>query len=130
MFLLLCIGHIKSRISISTENPSFELWKINNKNYKTLLHSDSVVVCYCCNVLFFCFFLHQAGFIRHTVNKITFSEQCYYVFGDLCGSKFVLLYFKNTSWVSCSYIYKNSGNCRLQAVLRNKNSGDWMRVER
>jgi len=27
----------------------------------------------------------KAGFIRHTVNKITFSEQCYYVFGDLCG---------------------------------------------
>jgi len=24
----------------------------------------------------------KAGFIRHTVNKITFSEQCYYVFGD------------------------------------------------
>ena len=22
------------------------------------------------------------GFVRHTVNKITFSEQCYYVFGD------------------------------------------------
>ena len=22
------------------------------------------------------------GFLRHTVNKITFSEQCYYVFGD------------------------------------------------
>ena len=22
------------------------------------------------------------NFIRHTVNKITFSEQCYYVFGD------------------------------------------------
>ena len=31
--------------------------------------------------------VYQAGFIRHTVNKITFSEQCYYVFGDLCGSK-------------------------------------------
>ncbi|GAB6031270.1 Segment polarity protein dishevelled DVL-3 [Chamberlinius hualienensis] len=29
----------------------------------------------------------KAGFIRHTVNKITFSEQCYYIFGDLCGSK-------------------------------------------
>lgn len=29
----------------------------------------------------------KAGYIRHTVNKITFSEQCYYVFGDLCGSK-------------------------------------------
>ncbi|XP_072283201.1 segment polarity protein dishevelled homolog DVL-1 isoform X4 [Pyxicephalus adspersus] len=26
------------------------------------------------------------GYLRHTVNKITFSEQCYYVFGDLCGS--------------------------------------------
>ncbi|XP_006885908.1 PREDICTED: segment polarity protein dishevelled homolog DVL-1 isoform X2 [Elephantulus edwardii] len=24
------------------------------------------------------------GFLRHTVNKVTFSEQCYYVFGDLC----------------------------------------------
>uniref|UniRef100_UPI0037E91772 segment polarity protein dishevelled homolog DVL-3 n=1 Tax=Semicossyphus pulcher TaxID=241346 RepID=UPI0037E91772 len=27
--------------------------------------------------------LLKAGFIRHTVNKVTFSEQCYYVFGDL-----------------------------------------------
>ncbi|XP_064643211.1 segment polarity protein dishevelled homolog DVL-3-like isoform X4 [Lineus longissimus] len=36
---------------------------------------------YACNLL-------KAGFIRHTVNKITFSEQCYYVFGDLCGSKY------------------------------------------
>lgn len=27
--------------------------------------------------------LLKAGFIRHTVNKITFSEQCYYIFGDL-----------------------------------------------
>uniref|UniRef100_A0A4W4EW02 Dishevelled segment polarity protein 1a n=1 Tax=Electrophorus electricus TaxID=8005 RepID=A0A4W4EW02_ELEEL len=24
------------------------------------------------------------GYLRHTVNKITFSEQCYYTFGDLC----------------------------------------------
>lgn len=31
--------------------------------------------------------LLKAGYIRHTVNKITFSEQCYYIFGDLCGSK-------------------------------------------
>ncbi|KAM3615572.1 uncharacterized protein V6R79_004308 [Siganus canaliculatus] len=29
--------------------------------------------------------LLKAGFIRHTVNKETFSEQCYYVFGDICG---------------------------------------------
>lgn len=34
--------------------------------------------------------LLKAGFIRHTVNKITFSEQCYYIFGDLCGSKWTL----------------------------------------
>ncbi|XP_031561635.1 segment polarity protein dishevelled homolog DVL-3-like isoform X2 [Actinia tenebrosa] len=34
---------------------------------------------YACNLL-------KAGYIRHTVNKITFSEQCYYVFGDLCGN--------------------------------------------
>lgn len=45
-----------------------------------------------CDVLFashICLYMvvYQAGFIRHTVNKITFSEQCYYVFGDLCGSK-------------------------------------------
>ncbi|XP_014279981.1 segment polarity protein dishevelled homolog DVL-3 isoform X3 [Halyomorpha halys] len=29
----------------------------------------------------------KAGYIRHTVNKITFSEQCYYVFGDLLSSE-------------------------------------------
>nr|XP_020655419.1 segment polarity protein dishevelled homolog DVL-2 [Pogona vitticeps] len=29
--------------------------------------------------------LLKAGFIRHTVNKITFSEQCYYIFGDFSG---------------------------------------------
>ncbi|XP_021563930.1 segment polarity protein dishevelled homolog DVL-1-like [Carlito syrichta] len=29
--------------------------------------------------------LLKRGFLRHTVNKVTFSEQCYYVFGDLCG---------------------------------------------
>ena len=25
----------------------------------------------------------RAGFVRHTVNKVTFSEQCYYVFDSL-----------------------------------------------
>ena len=29
--------------------------------------------------------LLKMGYIRHTVNKITFSEQCYYVFGDYTG---------------------------------------------
>lgn len=28
----------------------------------------------------------KAGYIRHTVNKITFSEQCYYIFGDILSS--------------------------------------------
>uniref|UniRef100_A0A6Q2Y663 Dishevelled segment polarity protein 1a n=1 Tax=Esox lucius TaxID=8010 RepID=A0A6Q2Y663_ESOLU len=28
--------------------------------------------------------LLKQGYLRHTVNKITFSEQCYYTFGDLC----------------------------------------------
>lgn len=29
--------------------------------------------------------LLKDGYIRHTVNKLTFSDQCYYVFGDLCS---------------------------------------------
>jgi segment polarity protein dishevelled len=28
----------------------------------------------------------KSGFIRHTVNKLTFSEQCYYIFGELMTS--------------------------------------------
>ncbi|XP_051529103.1 segment polarity protein dishevelled homolog DVL-1-like isoform X2 [Myxocyprinus asiaticus] len=28
--------------------------------------------------------LLKHNYLRHTVNKITFSEQCYYTFGDLC----------------------------------------------
>lgn len=28
----------------------------------------------------------KEGFIKHTVNKITFASQCYYVFGDLYGN--------------------------------------------
>uniref|UniRef100_A0A1I8IIX2 Dishevelled n=1 Tax=Macrostomum lignano TaxID=282301 RepID=A0A1I8IIX2_9PLAT len=27
----------------------------------------------------------KRGYIRHTVNKVSFSEQCYYVFGDCAG---------------------------------------------
>lgn len=33
--------------------------------------------------------LLKHGYLRHTVNKITFSEQCYYTFGDLCQSTYV-----------------------------------------
>ena len=31
--------------------------------------------------------LLKAGYIRHTVNKVTFSEQCYYVFWDGCAGE-------------------------------------------
>lgn len=31
--------------------------------------------------------LLKAGYIRHTINKVTFSEQCYYVFGDVCAGE-------------------------------------------
>lgn len=34
--------------------------------------------------------LLRRGFLRHTVNKVTFSEQCYYVFGDLSGSEWAV----------------------------------------
>ncbi|KAK2109162.1 Segment polarity protein dishevelled DVL-1 [Saguinus oedipus] len=30
--------------------------------------------------------LLKHGLLRHTVKKITFSEQCYYIFGDLCSN--------------------------------------------
>ena len=36
--------------------------------------------------------LLRSGYIRHTVNKYTFSEQCYYVFGDLCLGNASALY--------------------------------------
>ncbi|XP_038602388.1 segment polarity protein dishevelled homolog DVL-1 isoform X2 [Tachyglossus aculeatus] len=40
------------------------------------------------------------GYLRHTVNKITFSEQCYYVFGDLC-SNMAALNLNNGSGGTC-----------------------------
>jgi len=33
----------------------------------------------------------KAGYIKHTVNKTTFSEQCYYVFGDLLSAGMLFL---------------------------------------
>lgn len=30
--------------------------------------------------------LLKAGYIRHTVNKTKFSEQCYYIFGEYNGT--------------------------------------------
>lgn len=40
--------------------------------------------------------LLKHGYLRHTVNKITFSEQCYYTFGDLCQSTTTfIIYFKS-----------------------------------
>lgn len=34
----------------------------------------------------------KAGYIKHTVNKTTFSEQCYYVFGDLLSAGIFLFF--------------------------------------
>lgn len=45
--------------------------------------------------------LLKAGFIRHTVNKITFSEQCYYIFGDFSNCEnceYNLIIFSITIW--------------------------------
>lgn len=44
----------------------------------------------------------KAGYIRHTVNKITFSEQCYYVFGDLCAGEYVCSQY----WAQVSIVLK------------------------
>ena len=32
--------------------------------------------------------LLKHNLIKHTVNKREFSEQCYYIFGDLCDGEF------------------------------------------
>ena len=46
----------------------------------------------------------KQGFIRHTVNKSSFSEQCYYVMSplilELCGSLFALNIEDNLDSVS------------------------------
>jgi hypothetical protein len=40
---------------------------------------------YACNLL-------KAGYIQHTVNKLTFSEQCYYIFGsEVCHGELEVL---------------------------------------
>ena len=31
----------------------------------------------------YCSLMLKDGYIKHTVNKLSFSEQCYYVFGDI-----------------------------------------------
>lgn len=46
--------------------------------------------------------LLKAGFIRHTVNKITFSEQCYYIFGDFSDCENCecdTFWFPETEWL-------------------------------
>lgn len=47
----------------------------------------------------------KAGYIRHTVNKITFSEQCYYIFGDILSSG------EYGSVLSTSIFFKNNIGC-------------------
>ena len=52
--------------------------------------------------------LLKAGYIRHTVNKITFSEQCYYVFGDLGQRTFAS---STSEPVACSCLTFLSSRC-------------------
>ena len=59
---------------------------------------------YACNLL-------KAGFIRHTVNKITFSEQCYYVFGDLSGGRLFLTHL--SLFVFSAFIFQSYFNFLL-----------------
>lgn len=40
----------------------------------------------------------KAGYIRHTVNKQSFSEQCYYIIGDLTEGMFILLSFQSVEF--------------------------------
>ena len=52
------------------------------------------------------------GFVRHTVNKITFSEQCYYIFGDFkqaaqslsSGNDTLLYWCTNNNFVFSEYM--------------------------
>lgn len=57
------------------------------------------------------------GYLRHTVNKITFSEQCYYVFGDLCGSKFTVCEGQSCMCVVSSVLSGcTEESCRISQV--------------
>lgn len=58
--------------------------------------------------------LLKASFIRHTVNKITFSEQCYYIFGDLSGSKY---FYHYSSATNGNFVKKRSCGLSMQHVI-------------
>ena len=55
--------------------------------------------------------LLKAGYIRHTVNKVTFSEQCYYVFGELCGGKDICWEPLGTIVQKVAYTFVYDINC-------------------
>ena len=46
--------------------------------------------------------LLRTGYIRHTVNKSTFSEKCYYGFGDAINGRplFCFFFFKNIIFIN------------------------------
>jgi len=49
---------------------------------------------YACNLL-------KAGMIHHTVNKLTFSEQCYYVFGNSVSKGLMSMTFLSCEVNTC-----------------------------
>lgn len=56
------------------------------------------------------------GFVRHTVNKITFSEQCYYIFGDFKKAAQSLpsgMLQIQCRWLSCTTIDCDENSYKL-----------------
>lgn len=66
----------------------------------------------------------KAGYIRHTVNKITFSEQCYYIFGDMLSSGLFLVKFYFKKFLIQSVIIDRK-NTKMYAVRQ----PEWKEVE-
>ena len=60
----------------------------------------------------------KAGYIRHTVHKLTFSEQCYYVFGDIYSQDGdSLLTTRENTVTTFSSIDKNNAPFQSSASL-------------
>jgi len=63
----------------------------------------------------------HAGLIRHTVNKSTFSEQCYYTLGELVtnpGTLYTVITLLGTVWVPNHWGIPTGGNFRVSVELR------------
>ena len=67
----------------------------------------------------------HAGLIRHTVNKSTFSEQCYYTLGELVtnpGTLYTAITLLGTVWVPNRWGIPTGGNFKSFSGIK---STDW-----